>query len=293
MDFVKYMHVERLGSPEVEGILDGECYFFPKIDGTNASVWMTKNGIRAGSRNRDLATGKDNAGFFEWVKNSTPLKEMLYEYSHLRLYGEWLVPHSLNTYQDDAWRRFYVFDVYDGETPVHYEEYKPLLDRYKIDYIPPIFAVNMPQEEKAILATEKNTFLIKDGQGIGEGVVIKNYSFKNRFGRTVWAKVVTNEFKTVHTKTMGTNVLDDVMPIEWKIVEKYVTQALVDKVYAKIVLDNGGFSGKNIPEFINTVYYDLVREEMWQIIKEHKNPTINFAKLMGFVFKRAKELKGL
>lgn len=35
--FIKYQHLERLGNQETNGILDGEVYVFPKIDGTNAS----------------------------------------------------------------------------------------------------------------------------------------------------------------------------------------------------------------------------------------------------------------
>ena len=40
MDFVKYQHVERLGVDEVDGIELGVCHVFPKIDGTNSSVWQ-------------------------------------------------------------------------------------------------------------------------------------------------------------------------------------------------------------------------------------------------------------
>jgi hypothetical protein len=62
------MHVERLGSDEVSGILHGECHVFPKIDGTNASVWVDESGeLCAGSRNRQLTLEKDNAGFYKWV----------------------------------------------------------------------------------------------------------------------------------------------------------------------------------------------------------------------------------
>lgn len=39
MKFNKYQHVEKLGNKEVEGINIGTCYVFPKIDGTNASIW--------------------------------------------------------------------------------------------------------------------------------------------------------------------------------------------------------------------------------------------------------------
>ena len=61
--FKKYQHIERLGTDETEGILDGLVYVFPKIDGTNGSIWWeptcmsktTKNHgcIRFGSRNRE------------------------------------------------------------------------------------------------------------------------------------------------------------------------------------------------------------------------------------------------
>ena len=51
--FKKYLEVERLGKEEVEGILFGECALFPKLDGTNASIWMEANGdIKAGSRSK-------------------------------------------------------------------------------------------------------------------------------------------------------------------------------------------------------------------------------------------------
>ena len=40
MNFTKYQHVERLGTTETDGILDGDVLVFPKIDGTNCSVWL-------------------------------------------------------------------------------------------------------------------------------------------------------------------------------------------------------------------------------------------------------------
>lgn len=44
MEFRKYQHVERFGTSEVEGIDLGTCYIYPKIDGTNASVWLGEDG---------------------------------------------------------------------------------------------------------------------------------------------------------------------------------------------------------------------------------------------------------
>ena len=54
MEFKKYQHVERYGTREVEGIEFGMCHIFPKIDGTNGSMWLSDCGIRYGSRKRAL-----------------------------------------------------------------------------------------------------------------------------------------------------------------------------------------------------------------------------------------------
>lgn len=40
MKFRRYQHVERFGNDEVEDINIGTCYIFPKIDGTNSSVYL-------------------------------------------------------------------------------------------------------------------------------------------------------------------------------------------------------------------------------------------------------------
>ena len=109
--FRKYTHLERFGNSAVRGIEIGECYIFPKIDGTNASVWYHDGKLCTGSRSRELSVENDNAGFHAWAIEDEKLKAFFAEYPSFRLYGEWLVPHSLKTYREDAWRKFYIFDV--------------------------------------------------------------------------------------------------------------------------------------------------------------------------------------
>ena len=95
--FIKYPHIERLGTDEVEGITVGECHIFPKIDGTNASVWREEGELCAGSRNRKLSREADNAGFYEYVMTGIGHKfyDCFWTHDSWTLYGEWLVPHSL------------------------------------------------------------------------------------------------------------------------------------------------------------------------------------------------------
>lgn len=288
--FNKYQHLERFGTTEVLNIEVGTIHIFPKIDGTNASLWHDGVSICAGSRNRQLSIDNDNGGFMEWAVKQNNLIQFLNDNRSVTLFGEWLIPHSLKTYRKEAWRKFYVFDVMiDGEY-IHFNDYYKLLDNYGIEYIPPIAKVNNATYEKLIEFMSVNNYLIEDGKGSGEGIVIKNYDFKNKFGRNVFAKMVTSEFKEKHVKEMGASYINMKPPIEEDIANTFVTLALVDKVHAKIE-NEIGFTSRQIPQLLNTVYYDVVREDCWNFVKKHKNPTINFSTLQHLIFHKVKELR--
>jgi len=286
------MHVERFGNDEVQGIEFGDCFIFPKLDGTNASTWIEDGEVKAGSRNRELSINDDNAGFCKDISNCPKIKSFHDKHRGLVLYGEWLVPHSFKKYQESAWRKFYIFDVYSkvSEEYLSYNEYVPLLEEFSIDYIPAIAEIKNASYESLLKIVDKNTFLVIDGQGTGEGIVIKNYEYKNRFGRNTFAKIVTNHFKEKHIKEFGTPKILATKMVEDEIVCKYVTKHLVNKVKAKIELIEGGWSSRYIPRLLQTVYYDLINEELWNVVKEMKNPTINFKTLSLLTINRIKEL---
>lgn len=293
-EFKKYQHLERLGTTEVDGIETGTCYVFPKLDGTNASVWIDAEGnLKAGSRNRVLSQENDNAGFlFHVLQNEDTYRPYFEKHPNHILYGEWLVPHSLRTYRDTAWKVFYVFDVYNVETEqyLHYDVYSEELKAFNIEYIPPITIIKNGSDEQFRMCVEKNKYLIEEDQGFGEGVVVKNYEFVNQFGRVVWAKVISNSFKDIHHKEMGVPILGGIS-IEEKIANDFVTSHLVEKTYAKIVTEEDGWSSKYIPRLIQTVFYDLIQEETWNFIKAHKNPKVDFKYLQRLTTQRVKEIK--
>ena len=292
MAFQKYQHIERFGTQETSRIEIGECFVFPKLDGTNASVWFEDGHLHAGSRNRELSLDNDNAGFMAWASQNLNILELGSEHPNLRLYGEWLVPHSLKTYRQDAWRRFYVFDVMVGDVYIPYTEYQGILEKHGIDYIPPICRIVNADYEQLVEQLQKNVFMVEDGKGAGEGIVIKRYDYFNKYGRQTWAKIVTSEFKEKHAKTMGAPLLAEKPILEIAIAESFVTAALVEKEYSKILLDNGDeWSSKLIPRLLETVFYSVVKEDAWEIVKAHKLPTIDFKRLKNFVFARVKAVK--
>lgn len=283
MKFERYMSLKRLGVKEVEGIEKGKVYIFPKLDGTNGSIWMDSEGeVQAGSRNRHLdetSTG-DNAGFCKWVRKQDNIIMFMCLNPHLRLFGEWLVPHSLRTYREDAWKEFYVFDVYDHkqERFLSYEEYKELLSGFSINYIPVLEIIENPTKEDILRLLQENTYLVEEG--IGEGIVLKNYNFVNRYGLVVWAKVISDEFyerKGEKPKVIKFPVDD---AIERQIVEEYFTEAFINKEYNKMLLEyqNFGreFTKKDIGELMNRLFLELLSEEIIHFVPALKNPIINF-----------------
>ena len=297
MEFRKYQHIERFGTDEVENINIGKCYIFPKIDGTNSSCWLNADGeLRCGSRNRELTLEKDNAGFYAaMIKNENIINYLKAHPTH-RIFGEWLVPHTLKTYRADAWRKFYVFDVAidndeleRGLEYIPYDVYAPMLEEFGIEYIAPLRIVKNGDYEYFIHCLEVNDYLIEDGKGVGEGIVIKNYNFYNRYGRQTWAKIVRAEFKEKNRRVMGAPETEKIM-FEEKIAEQYVTEALVHKEYDKIRVECNGWSSKYIPRLLNTVFHVFIEEEMWHILKEYKNPTINFKTLNTFVIGKIKRV---
>jgi hypothetical protein len=291
------MHIERYGNVEVQGIEFGECFIFPKLDGTNSSVWIDEDvgisKICMGSRNRELTEIDDNAGFYDFIKNDDSFKEFFKTFPNLRLYGEWLVPHSLKTYRDDAWRKFYIFDVFGdlSNEYIPYNDYKKWLDEYNLDYIPPICSIKNGSFEKFIHELENNKFLIQNDKGIGEGIVIKNYGYRNQWGRPCFAKIVNNDFKEAHAKKMGSPVKEFKQVLEQEIANIYINLHFVNKIIDKISVLENGWASKYIPRLLSTAYYDLINEELWNILKKMKNPVINFKTLQFCVTKRVKEIK--
>jgi hypothetical protein len=67
--------------------LNRECVITEKIDGTNAQIFITEEGvIHAGSRNRWLTPADDNFGFARWVQEHELELEKLGPGRH---FGEW------------------------------------------------------------------------------------------------------------------------------------------------------------------------------------------------------------
>jgi hypothetical protein len=312
--FHSYEKVERLEKEECDGLLNGTsehaavCYIFEKIDGANAQIYLDSETreIAFGSRNRvlgigdNLVSGDSFRGFAAWVKdNHEKLQKFFDLHPDFILYGEWLIKHSIQ-YSPTAYSKFYVFDIYDSvnERYIGIESHRSWQDllELNIEFVPFDDRLMNPSADtlQQMLALPS-----RYGASYREGIVIKNYNFVNKWGRQPYGKLLHETFKEVKTKPKAPISPD---AIELAIQVQYVTEARVKKIVNKIldneskkpelppnILNKTRLEMKDIPQVINMVWYDIITEDINDILKRLKDPTINFKLLKRLVFDRAKE----
>ena len=284
MQYKSYQHIEKLGSTEVEGILNGTCYLSYKIDGTNGVIYLSDDlkELKFGSRKKELSKDLDNANFLNTITSNINIYNDLFNYlsnhpSYI-IYGEWLVPHTIKRYQSDSWNKFYIFDIYDttNQTYINYDIYSKELDNYKnINYIPIITKINNPKvEDIKDLLNQTGSYLITEG--LGEGIVIKNYDYVNKYNRITWAKLLTEDFQNTKKHVRIKNIQDkENSETEYKIIS-LMTVEHINKEYSKLIESKGDWSSKYIFELLNRVYMEFIRDNLDIIINKFHNPTINF-----------------
>lgn len=171
-----------------------------------------------------------------------------------------------------------------------YEEYKPLLEEFGIDYIPLIKKLDNPTQKDLEELLRDNKFLIQENLGVGEGLVVKRYDFVNCYGRTTWGKLIADEYIERQQTKCATKQND--LPIEKRIINEYFSEAVVEKEYAKILSENPEIEkGVLIPRLLNICFYTLLTEESWNFVKQFKNPTVDFKKLRNEVVNKIKKVK--
>ena len=125
---------------------------------------------------------------------------------------------------------------------------------------------------------------------VDESSFIKGHKSWRTLRITDIGKLVRNEFKEKNLQAFGVpNV--EMTNVEYKIVQDFfLTPAIVEKVLAQMTLEQP-WSSRRIPEFLSRVWHDFATKELWDILKKHKNPTIDFKRLNRYVIAQVKAFK--
>lgn len=295
-DSIKFLHVIRID--EVADILTttGKKYVFPKLDGTNGTVWYDGR-LHCGSRNRELSADNDNVGFYGHVMNSDimkPIRDYCHDHPGMVVCGEWLSSKagSIKQYVD---RQFWIFDIHgvDGGY-VSYEDYSETMYDYGYQYVVSPLAIFYDDEVVSIEALSKiadaNHFNLPSDV-IGEGVVVKNYDYRDNWGHYQEGKLVRTEYIENKGKKKLRGIIDDV---EQTIADDLVTTSDVIKCMNKVAVTFGSefdkSDNKMVGMVMTMVYADLLSEEILVINKKYGKYPITLNKLKNCVTKRVRDI---
>lgn len=274
-DIKKYTDVVRYGKSGTQEVLQKGDYISitEKIDGANASFCIDDSceiGVAAYSRNNQVGEHNTLRGFYDWVvKTVVPIKDKLNP--RYRYYGEWLVSHKV-VYKQDQYNNFYMFSIWDEDK----EEYlsdeivKSEAKRlglntttyfYEGEYIS--FEHIMSFVGKSDRTLEPNT---------GEGVVVKNIGYKDRFGKQVFVKFVSERFAEVQKQKLPKN--PNIEDEHKGLIDSVVTVARVEKIIHKLVDD--GILGEDysiedmglILRHLGQLIVDDIIKEEYELIKD-------------------------
>lgn len=279
-DYKTYHKIHRLGKEETDGILNGEIIVQEKVDGANISIFYHEGKVRCGTRTRMLPEDESFNGFQEAVNSNKAIAEFLKEEPELILYGEWLVKHTI-TYNEEAYQKIYLFDVYDKVTNgwANQDTVRNIARIIGVEY-PHIFAKGKLTEEQIKEFVGKSMIA-----PAGEGVVIKAEGFTNKFGDTVYAKVVHQKFKESNAIVFGGNNKFSETYWEMYVVNKYCTTARVRKIMQKLQAETERrLDMEHTSKVAGTCYHDMITEEAWEIVK--KVPKLDFKRLQGLAHKK-------
>lgn len=292
MSFKKYPKVHRLGKEETEGILEGTVHIEEKIDGSNVSIWFEEGAIQVGTRNQRITEGFN--GFVQYVQEHPTLTTLFERYPHIRLYGEWLVRHTIS-YKETNYKQFYLFDVCSRtpETDADPEAREEFWPRIAVHQLAKDYDLRIPEYHGEFVNPSVETIMQFVGKSTlgeeGEGVVLKNPQFRDKFGNHNYAKIVTEKFKENNGVTFGGNNKHSDTYWEMYIVNKYMTLARIEKCMNKIqpTVDHK-LDMADIPRIANTAYHDMLTEEIWEIAK--KVGTVDFKALKRVAMKKAVQI---
>lgn len=308
--YKSYTHVEGLHKDACEGLLNNSAvYVSAKLDGTNACVWVDEDGkIKCGSRKREINVDDDNAGFAKWVYSDSDeavkLREFLVQFPQYIVYGEWMGTSkfvgSIKDYDKEALGCFYIFDVFNTYNMEYlYEpEWRNLLAEYELeDYFVKLLAVlTNPTIEEVEKVAKENTFLLSNANHPGEGVVCKTLGWKNKYGHTVYGKLVLEEYKQNKAESKKVKVNEG--EVEQNIVDLFLTDYEMSKTKEKVILACGveSFDNTNpkmVGRYLSTCYHDAILEECPNWAKKFKNATVNFGRLQYLANAKSRAYIGL
>lgn len=283
MEQKKYMDIVRLGHKVTFGVLNegDDIIIQEKLDGANASFRRDGDIIRVYSRNNELSEENTLRGFYTWVQTNIDVASLEEDEVYI---GEWLVKHKID-YGENL-KKFFLYDVYITSTHeyAHYSLVDAVASSLGIPVAPRFYVGKYQSFEHLQSFVGRTDLGGKLGEiETGEGVVVKNYDYKDRYGRQVFVKLVTDAFREIQSQKAPKNP-NRPQTVESEFVSTYLTEARVEKMIHKLV-DEGildeAFGIEDIGTILknlgNRIKDDLLKEELDSLPKDYEEKELGRA----------------
>lgn len=306
MNFDKFSKVQAvLKTYEAGFIPKGKYQVQVKLDGANAGIIKTAEGLSLHSRNQHLGILKPEelgtfgglSGFVEFVRaNFKHFWDNLREGDHV--YGEWLVPHTI-AYPEEFYKKFYVFDdnflhLVSQEHGVHAT---PRIGDIEISE--PLFESGVDLVKRIMVMAESYA---KSRNHKTEGVVLARYNQHHALlslpPKDVYSytkdtdrfKVVFPEFKE-EVAVKWNKAIDLNTPVELEMIKDYPIRAY-EKVVEKVkdMKSLATIDNSCIGPVLGLAWNDYMQEFFVDSVKKHKMPTVRFKILQSEFQKRIREM---
>lgn len=263
----KYMDITRLGHKTTIGVLNEGDHIViqEKLDGANASFRRVGNELVAFSRNHQLTAENNLGGFYEFVRN---LEISIGE--GLIFFGEWLNPHKVK--YPEHQKKFFLYDIYDitNNRYLPFATVKVIGESLGLNIIPVFY------EGEYISFEHLQSFVGKTMLGgklgdidTGEGIVVKNVDYTDRFGNQIFVKLVTDAFREVQKQKAPKDPKVELTQ-EAVFVEQTVTDARIEKFLHKFV-DEGILEEEFGIEDMGTILRNMNPRIQEDILKEESD----------------------
>jgi len=283
----KYMDVVRLdhkSTSEVLNIGDG-IIIQEKLDGANASFTLNNGVLEAFSRNTKLDDSNTLGGVYGFVMESFNDKKNFLGEDYI-YFGEWLTPHKVK--YEGFEKQFFLFDIYSKskEQYLDFKEVEHEAITLGLNLIPVFYEgeyKSFEQLESYVGKTKLNGMI---GEKIlGEGIVVKNVNYLDKFGKQLFVKLVVDEFREVKKQKKAKNPSDYKNTKEYIVAESLTTSARIEKIIYKLkdesIIDcdiDKKHLGTIFKECNIRAWKDILKEESDSITKD-----MDYEKLRKYV----------
>lgn len=275
MNQKKYQDITRLGHKTTLGVLNvgDQIVIQEKLDGANASFRKDGDIIRVYSRNNELDESNNLGGFYQFVQENLKPDDLLDD--NTIYFGEWLNPHKVK--YPEYQKQFFLYDVYlvdeEDQEKGYYESFHAVIleaERMNLNVVPIFY------EGEYVSFEHLQSFVGKTALGgklgdidTGEGIVVKNVHYRDRFGNQKFVKLVTDAFREVQKQKAPKDPKIELTQ-EQTFVNQVVTEARVEKFLHKFV-DEGILDEVYGIEDMGTILRNMNPRVLEDILKEERD----------------------